>query len=232
MRGTADQQRKQQQRKTPAPRIVPGTTRCRFYKPLAVRAHNNDDLVDVRSGAAAAAAGGAGGSSSSSPSPGPVRQSAQQGKGFSPVLVLAGAFTAILCGVALIWMSSTGALDATTAGAAPPGVPAAVTEAGGKAAAALGALLHHLWVVLAEVGHLCLCQAVSSSCCFAVCESAVILTMLVSCEHAHRSLMRCCQAGSTAGLPSAHTPAWQHWHQGPCTPGWQQQWQLSLGTWC
>lgn len=77
------------------------------------------------------------------------------------MLVLTGAFTAILCGVALIWLSSTGALDATTAGAAPSGVPAAVTEAASKAIAALGALLHHLWVVLAEVGRLCLCQAVS-----------------------------------------------------------------------
>lgn len=135
------------------------------YRPfLTLRAHN-DDLADVQTGqlphGAAAAQGAAAGAGAGglSPTRSPTGRSQtptnynDRNRGISPVLVLTGAFTAILCGVGLVWLSSTGALSANADGAGQAAeLSAAVASAASAAATALGSLLHHLWHTLAEVG--------------------------------------------------------------------------------
>jgi hypothetical protein len=71
------------------------------------------------------------------------------------VLVLAGAGTAIICGVTLVWLSTlgAGALPVGAEGATQAAqVSAAVASAASQAGTAVAGLLHHLWVTLAEVG--------------------------------------------------------------------------------
>jgi hypothetical protein len=161
---------RQHSRETLAHTGFPRPLRLIRFRTSVIVCSFNDNLVDVQSGqlprGTAAAGAAAGGAAAPGPSYSQNNLSAQQAQKnrqqystllgrVSPVLVLAGAATAILCGVTLVWLSTTGALT-PAAGAADGGQFSSVTAAAGvvaqKSAAALGGLLHHLWVTLAEVG--------------------------------------------------------------------------------
>lgn len=198
---------------------------------VIVRSYN-DDLVDVQSGqlprgtaAAPAAAGDAAarslGYSPNNPSAGQARKNVQNPSNLlgriSPVLVLAGAATAILCGVTLVWLSTTGALN-PAAGSADGVQLSNISAAAGvmaqKSAAALGDVLHHLWVTLAEV----------SSCMFAPqfppqvlsCQQYIVLPTCIAVPHCCHPLGPACCPDRLAALLACHLYTPQ-----PCsTPSW------------
>jgi len=148
----------------------------------------HDDIVDVQSGhlppthaadqGRAAAGGSPNGGRGFSSQPKPA-----DGRLITPQLVLTGAAAAIVCGVALI---STGAVSQTPvdagAAASSEGVlssalSAAAASAAAKAVAAIGAVVHHLWMTLSEV-RLNMCVATT----FTFTPSIVRVCALVSCK--------------------------------------------------